>query len=62
VITSSIGEGEITFYAPKQSSLFQNYFFQFMNKYKFFGQQSDIQAAKEMIENDESGVLMYYAK
>jgi protease-4 len=62
VISSSLGEGAITFYAPKQSTLIQNYFFQFMNKYKFFGQQSDIQAAREMIENDESGVLMYYAK
>jgi protease-4 len=62
VITSSLGEGEVTFYAPKQSTLFQNYFFQFVSKYKIFGQQSDIQAAKEMIENDESGVLMYYAK
>ena len=62
VISSSLGEGEIAFYAPRQNNIIQNYFFQFMNNYKFFGQKSDIQAAREMMENDESGVLMYYAK
>lgn len=60
-ISTTLGNGDITFYIPKRTTL-QFYIGQLFGLADIFEKQSDLQVARDMIENDESGVLMYYAK
>lgn len=60
-ISSTLGNEDILFYIPKRNTI-QFYFGQLFGLADIFEKKSDLQVAKEMIENDESGVLMYYAK
>jgi hypothetical protein len=60
-ISTTLGNGDIIYYIPKQNTI-QFYFGQLFGLADLFDKKSDLQVAKEMIENDESGVLMYYAK
>ena len=57
-----LGNDQIGFFVPKKSTQWQNIFDQIFSLAGRFGSKSDIQAARELMENDESGVLMYYAK
>jgi protease-4 len=61
-ISNALGNGDINYYVPKRNNTIQYYFGQFLGMADILGKKSDIQAAKELIDNDESGVLMYYAK
>ena len=61
-IGGDLGNEKINFYAPEKDNVFNFYFSRLLGLAEGFGTKSDIQAAREMIENDESGVLMYYAK
>lgn len=60
-ISTTLGNGDIIYYIPRRNTL-QFYFGQLFGLADVFQKKSDLQVAKEMIENDESGVLMYYAK
>ena len=60
-ISTTLGNGDIIYYIQRKNTL-QFYFGQLFGLADVFQKKSDLQVAKEMIENDESGVLMYYAK
>ncbi len=61
-VRTAIGDDDILIHVPEKNTQWQNYFNHFLGMAEHFGNQSDIQAARELIENDESGVLMYYAR
>ena len=64
-IISSFGDTEPEIFVPSGNTGWKVVFgnlFNIFNKGNLFKQSSEIQAARDWIENDESGVLMYYAK
>lgn len=61
-ISSEIGDETIMYFEPKKNIFWLDYVNQLIGMAGRFNTKSDIQAARELIENDESGVLMYYAK
>ena len=61
-IGTALGSSKIRFFVPEKDTQLQFYFNQILGAAGKLGRQSDIQAARDLMENDESGVLMYYAK
>ena len=66
-IGSAVGDEQILFHVPSRNSKWKDYFSQLLGIADRIGKYSDsnpsdIEAARELMENDRSGVLMYYAK
>ena len=59
---ASVGSEGITFFQPSNDTQWMKIFGSLFGLGKRFVTDSEIQAAKDWIEQDESGVLMYYAK
>lgn len=59
---ASVGSEGINFFQPAGDSQWMQLFGGLFGLGKRFGTDSEIQAAKDWIEQDESGVLMYYAR
>ena len=60
-VADTLGNKDILFFEPKNNQ-FDAIFNRIFGKASLFQNKSEIQAAKEMMDQDESGVLMYYAK
>ncbi len=61
-IGQAVGNKNISFYTPKNKTNWRMMFGDVFSLAGRLGKQSDIQAYRDLIEEDESGVLMYYAR
>ena len=61
-ITATFGESKPEYFEPSDDSGWKFLFGSLFSTANRFKQNSEIQAARDWIEQDESGVLMYYAK
>lgn len=61
-ITATFGESQPEYFVPSDDSGWKFLFGSLFSTANRFKQNSEIQAARDWIEQDESGVLMYYAK
>ena len=61
-VTASFGDAKPELFVPADNTGWKFIFGNLFNTANKFKQSSEIQAARDWIEQDESGVLMYYAK